>query len=184
MLEINLLPEELQKKNKATGIETEYFLYIGQWLISIFLVIHIILGGLWIFKTMQLKILNYNWLKLEPQRKILASLKGSGGASAEARLASQRISWSDKLTKLSEYLPSGIWFNNLSLSPNELVLKCSVISLSKEEMLLINQFISDLKKDNTYFKDFAKVELGAMSKKMYGTYEVLDFVLTFPLKGK
>jgi len=184
MLEINLLPEELQKKNKATGIETEYFLYIGQWLITIFLAIHIILGGLWIFKTLQLKILNYNWQKLVPQRKILASLKGSAGAAAEARLSDQLISWSEKLNKLSECLPSGIWFNNFLLSPKELVLKCSVISLSKEEMLLINQFLSDLKKDTAFYKDFAKIELGAMNKKTYGSYEVLDFVLTFPLKGK
>lgn len=184
MLEINLLPEELQKKNKSTGIETEYFLYIGQWLLSIFLAVHIILGGLWIFKTLQLKILNYQWVKLTPQRKILASLKGSASASAEAHMTGQRISWAEKLDKLSEYLPSGIWFNNLSLTTQELSLKCSVISLSKEEMLLINQFISDLKKDNSFYKDFAKIELGAMAKKMYGSYEVLDFLLTFPLKGK
>ena len=51
-------------------------------------------------------------------------------------------------------------------------------------MLLINQFISDLKKDNAFYKDFLKVELGAMTKKTYGSYEVLDFLLTFPLKGK
>jgi hypothetical protein len=184
MLEINLLPEELQKKNKTTGIETEYFLYIGQWLLTIFLAIHIILGGLWIFKTMQLKILNYQWIKLTPQRKILASLKGSAGATAEARLTRQRISWAEKLNKLSEYLPSGICFNSFTLTSRELSLRCSVISLSKEEMLLINQFISNLKKDNFFYKDFVKVELGAMTKKMYGSYEVLDFLLTFPLKGK
>ncbi len=184
MLEINLLPEELQKKNKATGIETEYFLFIGKWLIAIFVVIHIILGGVWLFKTMQLKILNYNWLKLEPERKKLAELKGSAGSSAQARLASQRISWSEKLNKLSEHLPSGIWFNSFSLSAKELSLMCSVISLSKEEMLLINQFLSNLKKDALFSDDFTNVELGKMTRKMYGSYEILDFVLTFPLKGK
>jgi hypothetical protein len=184
MLEINLLPEELQKKDKATGIETEYFLYIGQWLIAIFLAIHIVLCGLWIFKTLQLRILNYKWIKLEPKRKILASLKGSPGASAEARMTGQRISWAEKINKLSEHLPSGIWFNNLSLSPKELSLKCSVVSLTKEEMLLINQFLSNLKNDATFFKDFVKVDLGTMNRKMCGSYEVLDFILTFPLKGK
>jgi len=184
MLEINLLPEDLQKKNKSTGIETEYFLYIGQWLLTIFLVIHIVLGGIWIFKTLQLKVLNYQWVKLEPQRKILASLKGSSDTSAEARMTGQRVSWAQKLSNLSEYLPSGIWFTNFALSTQELILKCSVISLNKEEMLLINQFISELKNDNVFYKDFSKIELGAMSKKMYGSYEVLDFILTFPLKGK
>ena len=182
MLKINLLPEELQKKNKATGIETEYFLYIGQWLLTIFLAIHIILGGIWVFKTLQLKILNYQWIKLMPQRKILASLKGSAGATAEARMTGQRISWAEKLNKLSECLPAGIWLTNFSLSTKELKLRCSVISLSKEEMLLINQFISDLKKDIAFYKDFTKAELGAMTKKMYGSYEVLNFILTFPLK--
>ena len=184
MLEINLLPEELQKKNKATGIETEYFLYIGQWLITIFVVIHIILGGVWIFKTMQLKILNYNWLKLGPERMKLAELKGSAGASVEARLAGQRISWAEKLNKLSEHLPSGIWLNSFSLSAKELGLKCSVVSLSKEEMLLINQLLNNLKKDPVFYKDFTNVELGAMTRKIYGSYEIMDFVLTFPLKGK
>jgi hypothetical protein len=183
MLEINLLPEELQKKNKATGIETEYFLYIGQWLVTIFLFIHIALGGLWIFKTLQLKILNYKWIKLEPKRKILANIKGSAGTSAEARMTGQRVSWAEKLNKLSQHLPAGIWFNNLSLSPKELVLDCSVVSLTKEEMLLINQFISNLNNDPAFFKDFTKAELGAMSRKMYGSYEILDFTITFPLKG-
>lgn len=184
MLEINLLPEELQKKNKATGIETEYFLYIGQWLLTIFLAIHIVLGGIWIFKALQLKILDYTWQKREPERKVLANLKGNTGAVTEIPLAGQSINWSEKLKGLSDSLPSGIWFTNLSLSTKALSLKCSVISLSKEEMLLINQFIIELKKNTAFFKDFTTVELSQIVKKMFGSYEVMDVTLTFPLKGK
>ena len=88
-----------------------------------------------------------------------------------------------KLNRLSLDLPSGIWFNEISANlKKEFILRGSVVSLKKEEMLLINQFIDNLKKDTDFFKDFSKLEMTSAQSGEIGGYEVNDFVISGVLK--
>jgi hypothetical protein len=96
----------------------------------------------------------------------------------------RKLNWSEKLNKLSLNLPSGIWFNELSVSKKDFILKGSVLSLQKEEMNLVNKFIDSLKKDMVFFKDFTRLELSSIQMKTVVGYDVFDFVLTGKLKSR
>ena len=193
MIEINLLPEELKVtlKRKITGfgIELKYFLYLIPFIFGILICAHIYLTILIIAKNSQLYILNKKWQSLEPQRKTLENFNKeyaifSQDALAIKELTEQRINWSQKLNKLSLDLPSGIWFNEISVLGKDFILQGSVVSLQKEEMSLIKKLIDNLKNDPDFFKDFNTLELSLAQKKTIGSYEVVDFILTGTIKSK
>lgn len=192
MIEINLLSEELRIKTKGVGkisIESKYFLYLILLVFAVLILLHICLAAAGIVKSCQFCQLNSKWNKLKPQRELLNNLKKEYDVLASdvkliQELNRRRTNWSEKLNRLSQDLPSGIWFNEILASQKDFVLKASVVSLQREEMTLINKFINSLKNDTRFLRDFNKLELGSIQKKSVGGYDVVDFILTAELKAK
>jgi len=201
MIEINLLPEELRVKAKAkvkakpketqvsqSSLEkTKYLFYLAPLIVGVLLVTHILLAGITIFKNNQLGMLNSKWRTLEPQRKNLADFNQEYASFSEdektvLQAVQQRVSWAEKLNRLSLFLPSGAWFSELNFSSGNFTLKVSVISLQKDEMGLVNRFIDSLKNDPGFFKDFITLEIGSVEKRTVASYEISDFVLTGKIK--
>jgi ligand-binding sensor protein len=96
----------------------------------------------------------------------------------------KRITWADKLNKLSLYLPSGVWITDISVTSKDFILKGSVISLVKDELTLINTFLDRLKADKEFFINFENIELSSIERRGVGSYEVADFTLNGKLKTK
>ena len=192
MIEINLLSEEPKVKTKRIGkvsIESKYFLYLIPLVFAVLIFVHICLAAVGIAKSLQFSQLNSKWKKLKPQREQLNNLNKeydvvTSGAKVIQEMNSRRLNWSEKLNRLSQDLPSGIWFNEILASRKDFALKASVVSLQKEEMSLINTFINSLKNDARFLRYFDKLELGSVQKKSIGGYDVVDFILTAKLKAK
>ena len=190
MIEINLLPHELRtKRDKTSGIDSKYFLYAAVAVVGLLIAIQALLLVVGIVRSSQLVVLNANWKKMEPQRKELDAFKQqydtvSKDVQILQQLALKRINWSEKLNKLSLSLPSGIWFNEIAVSPANFVLKVSAISQEKMEMAIINQFIGTLKKDAGFFKDFAAFDLNSFQVRNIGGYDTIDFILSGTWKTK
>lgn len=195
MIEINLLPEDVKLRAKAKktgsgkGIEAKHLFYIIPALLSALILAHLLLALVSIAKNVQLAMLNGKWQKLEPQRKAFEDFNRefsllSEDTKAIQQLAQQRINWSEKLNKISLLLPGGVWFNDLSVSQKGLSVQGSVISLQSEEMVLINKFMDNMKSDAAFFKDFTKIELGSVQKRVVGGYDIADFTLILPIRPK
>lgn len=192
MIEINLLPPELKTKSKITDrvrIESKYIVYLIGLVFAILIATHIYLAAVNIIRSCQFSVLNNKWQRLEPQRKILEGFKQEYRAlSEDARIVQQwtqqRINWAEKLNKLSLNLPSGVWFNEVSLSNKEFTLSGSTVSLEKKEMGLINKFLDNLKKDAVFSKDFNNLELSSVEMGTTGGYDIVSFILTGTLKNR
>jgi len=191
MIEINLLPEEF-KINKSGGkfsFSKDQIVYIALLVIGLLLIVHIYLAFLGIAKNIQLSILTKKWHSLEPQRKELEKFNSGFALSSQSsavvqQLIQKRISWAPKLNKLSFNLPKGVWFNEIALSPKDLIIYGSVISLEKEEMNLVNKFIENLKNDPGFINDFSGIEVSNLLRKSVGGYDIFDFTITAGLKEK
>jgi Tfp pilus assembly protein PilN len=195
MIQINLLPEELRTAVKAKAAfpvfkpEAKYLFYLPALLLAVFAACHLILAVWQIARNFQYAALERKWKQMEPQRKQLEAFNQEYSLSLQntreiQQLAGQSAAWAQKLNRLSADLPSGVWFNELGVSQKELTLNCSVVSLQKDEMGAIQRFIDILKGDAAFIKDFAGLELGSVQKKVLGSYDIVDFTLTCPLKGK
>lgn len=188
MIGINLLPEESKVKTRRIGkvsIESKYFLYLVPLVFAVLILGHICLATVGIVKTCQFKALESKWNKLQPQRELLKKYDAlTSNAKLIEELNSRRNNWSEKLNQLSQDLPPGIWFNEILISSKDFVLKASVVSLQKQEMVLIKKFIDNLKSDARFLRDFSNLELGSLQKKSIGGYDVVDFILTAKPKAR
>jgi len=195
MIEINLLPEELKtmpkkaKVNISNIIEARYLKLIVPFVVGVIILLHMILGALMFFRGKNLGSLNAKWVKLSSQRKDLEEFKKEYSLLTQdldfiKKVSQQRLSWSEKLYILSAALPQGVWFNQMTLGPRDVSLSCSVLASGKDDLGAINAFIDALKKDNSFANDFSSMDLGAITKKTLGNYEVTDFSLTLVLKAK
>ena len=190
MIEINLLPEELKAdlKKQALSPILKQATAVAFLILGLLVLLHLGLMGILAAKSVQLNALNARWQTLQPKLKLVQEFKSEGTVSSQSansiqQLVSKRVAWSKKLNRLSLNLPSGVWFNEISATlKKEFVLRGSVVSLKKEEMSLINQFIDNLKKDADFFKDFSKIEMSSAQSEEIGGYEVNDFVISGTLK--
>jgi len=201
MIEINLLPEELRVKIKTKSAEystvtkpaafsqEQLFVYAIPILLFVLVCAHIYFVVISISKNNQLVALNRKWVELAPQKKGLDEFNNeyssvSQDASLAQLLTGKRILWAEKLNKLSLNLPSGVWFNEITINAKDIVIQGSVISFAKEEVNLINKLLENLKEDSEFSKDFVSFELSNVQKKNVGGYDIADFILTGALKVK
>jgi Tfp pilus assembly protein PilN len=191
MIEINLLPHELRtrREKSSSGIDPKYFFYAAAAVVGFLIVVQLLLLFAGVVRSSQLVVLSASWKKMEPQRKELEAVRQqfdtvSKDAQILQQLSVKRINWSEKLRKLSLNLPSGIWFNDISVSPTDFILKGSAVSQEKTEMALINQFIGALKKDAEFLKDFTSFDLNSFQVRNLGGYDIVDFILAGALKTK
>jgi len=188
MIEINLLPAELKKtKTPTRGLgkpDIKSLLYIVPVVIGILLVTHIFFGAASIFKNLSLASLNKKLSRLAPEKKKLEGFfkeysVASAGANAATNLLGGRVEWAQELNSISRALPAGVWLNELSFRDATLTLRGSVIAVNKEreEVSIINRFISNLKKDKDFSTDFQALELSSVNRRAIMSFEVIDFIL-------
>lgn len=201
MIEINLLPEELRAKTRIKNVEHEtgakpvafsrdqLFIYAIPAILVLFILLHFCFAVIAISKNAKLVSLNRQWLNLASQKKAVDEFNSEFSSNLQdtsvlAQLNRQRILWSQKLNKLSLNLPSGVWFNEITINVKDIVIQGSVVSLQAEEVGLINKLLENLKSDSEFSKDIAFFELSNVQKRNVGGYEVADFILTGVLKAK
>ncbi|MFH1442387.1 MAG: hypothetical protein ABIH18_10170 [Candidatus Omnitrophota bacterium] len=182
MIEINFLPAELQEKPSAAGMRPGAFIYAVPAVFIILMLMHVYLALVGISLGHKYNVLNNKWKGFESQRKQVEDEKKKYNLVSQDSLALQEftkgtLNWSEKLNLLSLKLPSGVWFNAIELAGRNFVLKGAVISLEKQEVSLINKFLSNLKSDSDFSEGFAKLELGPVKRDNIGGYDIINFVL-------
>lgn len=187
MIEINLLPQELRVSRKKEAFDLKILLLAIPALGALIIAIHVLLIILMFYKNLELGILESKWKDLAPQRKQLEELKKeitllSQDAKVMQDMVAKRINWAEKLNKTSLSLPSGIWINEMAFNGKELAINCSVISLQKDEINLINKFVDKLENEAAISSNISNIELGTMQRRTVGSYDIVDFVLTGKLK--
>ena len=187
MIEINLLPEELKPKPQKFSVDPAYALVLIPVIFAFLIVAHLALGLMGVMKGQQLRVLNNKLKKLQPQLEQIMTFEKEQGLSPTdiqfVRAAlSKRIIWSKKLNTLSLSVSDGIWFNSLSVTSRDLVIKASVVSLEKEEIGLINKFMKNLRQDEQFMRNFDDLQLGTTQRKQIGGFDVVDFSLTAIMK--
>lgn len=191
MIEINLLPQELQVKAKkaSTGpkVDVKNFLIGIPIIFALLIIAHIFLALGSISLNLKASSLEKKWNSLAGQRKELDNLKKeynvfTQDAAISSQLTKGRTAWGERLNLLSLKLPSGIWFNELLITNKDFVLRGAVVSLVKQELTLINKFLASLKETPQFFNNFTSLEMGSVQREVVGGYDILNFSLNGVLK--
>ena len=197
MIEINLLPEELRnrvvKPVKAQSVRVgakpglHQLILLIPLIFALLIMVHIVIVFLGVTRSSELNALKGKWEIMSTERKTLEDFNNehtlySGDSKDIQKLLNERIDWAEKLNRLSLILPSGIWFEAISVSGKAFSLHGKVVSLNKDEVSLLRNFIDDLKNRPNFIKNFDSLELSSIQKEAIGGYEVADFNLVGTLK--
>jgi len=192
MIEVNLLPPELRKKEPIfkLAVPKETLYLVGGTIVVVLVLIHMILIGSLIVKRVKYSNLNRRWQDLQPDKKKIDGLKKeqkkvSDKIKAIGKLTKKgRISWAKKLNIISDSLPQGVWIRRIEFTGTELTIDGSAVSLKGEEVILVNRLTSALKNNKDFYSDFQDMEIGSIKRRQIKNIEVADFVLTSKLKEK
>ncbi len=148
---------------------------------------HIFLAFSGMAKASQLNMLKSRWDKAASERKILEDFKNeytlnSGVTNEMQKLLNERITWADKLNRISLALPPGVWLEAISVSGKAFLLEGKAASLNKDEISLVRNFIEGLKNKPDFTKNFSSLELNSIQKDTVGGREVVDFKIAGVLK--
>ena len=195
MIEINLTPSNLRKnENQGMGalaliaLPKEVLLGVGSLFIIALFSVHIVLIVFWSIRLSELTASNTQWQKMIPDKNNMDSINQEikdlrEKLNAVADITSKKaISWSQKFNILSDVMPKGVWIRKINWNNNVLNIEGSAVSKLHDEITIIGNFISNLKREENFAKDFLSIDLGSVNRSKKGAIEVVDFIITAKMK--
>lgn len=185
MIEINLLPVELRKKQKKVTLKIpkEFIVVLSLGFLAVFLLFHLLLQAVIVIKSVQLKGLNKSWVSIQPQKKQIDELKEQINKlkvsdDAVFQVAAQRLINVTELNIISDSLSKGVWLTELSLSRENIDIKGSCVSASAQELSQIGKFLAALKSHKKMTDYFPYLELVYVQRSKISAIEIIDFVIS------
>ena len=193
MLNINLIPPHLRKKEKSrllgkVNIPLEIIIGCGGGLLVLLGVIHVLLLFINIGKLAQHKSLQKQWETMKPGKENVDSVVNQmrvfqGKYKAiEDITGKSGLSWAQKVNVLSDNLPRGVWLKKIALNEKMLFIEGSAIAKETSEIIAIHHLTSNLKEDEGFMEYFTDLELGSIQRRKIKNVEIADFVITMKVK--
>jgi len=187
MIELNLLPEELKKKRRRIELPELPLIPLTVGIVIFLAAIQLLISGLIFLNQRQLKILDKKWEDIAPRKKELDRMKkiiAQTGRKNQAieELMKRRINWARLLNNLSNDLTPNIWLRELSYEKDALALSGTAAGKGEETTAHIARFITILKSDKDFFKNFTDIELISIKKGFIADQDVMNFILLCKFK--
>ncbi len=190
MIEINLTPAEFQRKRKGSGLLPKGFLLPREVIIGLIggffvllISLNVFLQVLIVFKWIGHASLTSRWEKVSPERENLKRIeqdlrkRQARIASIQKILGQHDISWSQKLSIMSEAVPRGVWFNRILFEEDFFLIQGSAVSKQKLEKINVTKFLTKLKETEAFVKDFKEIDIESIRSRDISGTPISDFVI-------
>jgi hypothetical protein len=195
MIDINLIPAASRKKTQEdfssmVNLSTDVLLGVGSGVVLLLAAVHLVLGVIWALDSTRLSAAKARWEKLEPDKKMLDSL-GAESRSLKSKIkllsgmASQKsLPWAPKFNAVSDALPKGVWLRKMTLDKAGLSMEGSVAIKSRNEINNVGLFLSSLKQNDGFMKDFSSLEVNSIQSAKADAIDVTDFTVMAKWRGR
>jgi hypothetical protein len=189
MIDINLIPVALRKDGQADAhsvainIPKEILLGVSATVIFLIVLIHLILGVLWLVGMGHLSNDKARWQKLLPDKTTFDSIdKESKDLKKKIAMLSdmttkKSVLWAPKFNAISDALPKGLWLRRMVLDKVGLSMEGSVVSKNQNEIADVGEFVSALKQNDAFMKNFSSLEVNSIQRSKSNAVEVTDFTV-------
>lgn len=189
LLRVNLLPESARK---PALLPTEQFYRTPLMLIAVALMVLFPIGlqiPLQLNKR-QLSQLNRKITVLEPRQaevtrvqQLLTKLRAQ--QTAFQGLNAGTDSWAQRLNILSNIVPQGMWFTELSLDGTKgMVIQGSALASQGPEMVNVTRLVQDLQSDPAFSSAFKQIQLESIKRVQQGDFDLVQFTITCTVAQK
>ena len=87
------------------------------------------------------------------------------------------IAWAPKFNTNSDVLPRGLWIRKMTFDKMGMVVEGSVVSKTENEINNVGLFLSALKQNDDFMKDFSSLEVNSIQRGRNNAVEVTDFIV-------
>ncbi len=170
------------------NIPKEILLGVGSGLILLMVMTHLILSAIWLVEMGRLSGDGAVWQKVMPDKTEYDSInKESGDLKKKIRMVSdmttgKSVFWAPKFNAISDSLPKGLWIRRMTLDKTGLTIEGSVVSKNQNEINDVGKFLSALKQNDGFMKDFSSLEVNSIQGEKNNAVEVTDFSVMAKLK--
>ena len=194
MIDINLIPAALRKNGKGNSnsltinIPKEILLGVAVGVILLMGTLHLLLGAVWLGGMGRLSSYKANWQKVLPDQILWGSMNEESGdlkkkINVIADMTTRKfVRWSSKFNAISDALPRGLWIRKMTLDKIGLVVEGSGVSKTQNEINEVGLFLSTLKQNNNFMKDFSSLEVNSIQRDKTNAIEVTDFTVMAKVK--
>jgi len=196
MIDINLVPEQLRKRRKnellsggLLNIPKEVMVGIGGGIIVLLLAVDVLFFMAKIVKFAQYRHAKSKWEAILPDKTNTDAIKKElqdvqkEVKSMKDLMEGHNAVWSQKLNVISNSLPKGIWLRKVTLNDKQFFIEGTTVSKEQNEMSNVGTFVSSLKRDEEFMKNFDSVEVDYIQRRKNSeTLEVADFTILAKLK--
>jgi hypothetical protein len=205
MIEINLLPDELKKKESPfANLSLPVFnmqklpvLSIAAAFAGLLVVVQVLVIAMSIYSKVTLNELEKKYADITPKKREADALKAKSDAITKRvntidELMGKRFSWAMKLNALSDSMSPGIWLSELEYDerplanlkaakgkasgmPGRLLMNGFAAGSGEQGLALIGKFITSLKENEAFYSDFSDIELIASKSDKAEGQEVMNF---------
>jgi Tfp pilus assembly protein PilN len=193
MININLIPPSARKHGQdnvtlAINLPQEILLGVGSGVVLLLVTVHLILTLLWVVGFVRLSVERVQWQGLSADKAVLDGINGeSRDLKAKINVISgmttkKAVSWAPKFNAISDGLPRGVWIRKMTLDKTGLTIEGSVVSKTRSEINNVGLFLSALKSNNDFIKDFSSLEVNSIQRGTTNAVDVTDFTVMAKLK--
>jgi hypothetical protein len=195
MIDINLVPEQLRKRRKSEllsggvfNIPKEVMVGVGGGIIALLLAVDVLFFMAKVVKFIQHQHVKSKWEAILPDKTNTDAIKKElqdlqkEVKSMKDIMEGHNAVWSQKLNVISDGLAKGIWIRKLTLNDKQLFIEGTTVSKEQNEMTNVGLFVSNLKDDEEFMKNFESIEVDHIQRRKNETLEVADFTILARLK--
>ena len=182
MISINLLPQAYRRTPTASAEEVYRSpLVLGTLGLLGLVGIGIALFGL--SQRVRVSELRARMQQMLPRKtavdKILASMEAvRQQQDVFERVNQDRSQWAQRLNRLSDGTPDGVWFTDLSLDEQKgFAIQGSAVGGGGDEMVRIGRFVQALKTDQDFSKTVQDIQIESIKTSQEGEVETVKFTL-------
>ncbi len=191
MIEINLLPKELQKK-KGPDLLGSPILPLAGGIVIVLFVLSFSLVTMGHHYQARFKRLTKELQDKTPSKNEAVRLRAEikrfeSKKKVIDQLAKGRFFWAEKLNLISDLIPMGIWLSDLSFDEAKegglLRLDGMAVSYKDREIInLVTLFMENLKQNEDFYEDFKTIELGPIRRIKSENVDVMQFSIICQFK--
>jgi Tfp pilus assembly protein PilN len=212
MIEINLLPEEMKKKESFFAkMDLSVFklqklpvLPIAAGFAGLLIAVQVTVFAVSIYAGISLGSLTKKYEAIALKRKEAEALKAKNDAiikraGAIDELTGKRFSWAKKLNALSDSVTQGIWLSELDYDerpaalaravkgkaagmPGRLVMNGYAAGIGEQGASLVGKFIKNLRENEAFYADFSDIDLVSVKSDKVEGQEVMSFKISCVFK--
>ena len=211
MIEINLLPKQLQKKSAAmpaislAGLPGKPIALGAAGLLA---AVHVVVLLVLLWTQADAAHLASKWKQNAGRKQAVDDIKAEVNKLQEwvstfDTITKERFLWSRKLRQLGEAMIDGVWLSELYVERKaapvaapvgrgkgapvgaeqlQLVLKGSAAMPDAEGAVIVGRFMENLKANGPFFQDFKEIVSGDLQTRKVRDVEIMDFTVSAPLK--